>query len=116
MLSDLTQWEAAFRKGFSKPIILQILHDEGSSYPYNLTKQIPKRTLGMLTVATSNIYPILKNLTDEGLIRELETIERKTMYGLTTKGENHLDQLKVSIRDFLTIMMKNFGKTKGERK
>ena len=26
---DMNQWEAAFRKGFAKPIILQILHDEG---------------------------------------------------------------------------------------
>lgn len=52
-MPDIIQWEAAFRKGFAKPIILQILKDEGESYPYKLTKQIPKRTLGMLTMATS---------------------------------------------------------------
>ncbi|MHA1969544.1 MAG: PadR family transcriptional regulator [Candidatus Hodarchaeales archaeon] len=107
-MCDMSQWEAAFRKGFAKPMILQILHDEGESYPYKLTKQIPKRTFGMLTMATSNIYPILKSLKDDGLINEIEVKERKIMYGLTKQGETFLDELKVSIKDFLTTMLKNF--------
>ena len=74
-MRDMSQWEAAFRKGFAKPMILQILHDEGESYPYKLTKQIPKLTFGMLTMATSNIYPILKSLKDDGLICEKEVKE-----------------------------------------
>lgn len=105
---DLTQWEAAFRKGFAKPIILQILHDEGESYPYKLTKQIPKRTMGMLTMATSNIYPILKSLKDDGLICEMGVKERKIMYGLTEHGQSFLKELKVSITEFMDIMLKNF--------
>ncbi|MHA1996177.1 MAG: PadR family transcriptional regulator [Candidatus Hodarchaeales archaeon] len=107
-MPDRSQWEAAFRKGFAKPIILQILHDEGESYPYMLTKQIPKRTMGMLTMATSNIYPILKSMKDDGLISEIEIKERKIMYGLTKKGETFLIDLKVSINEFLTTMLKNF--------
>ena len=107
-MPDISQWEAAFRKGFAKPIILQILHDEGESYPYKLTKQIPKRTLGMLTMATSNIYPVLKSMKDEGLINEIGSKERKMMYGLTKEGETFLEDLKVSINDFLTTMQKNF--------
>jgi len=107
-MPDIIQWEAAFRKGFAKPIILQILKDEGESYPYKLTKQIPKRTLGMLTMATSNIYPILKSLKDEELIYEIGEKEKKIMYGLTEKGQSFLKELKVSITEFLTIMLKNF--------
>jgi len=107
-MPDMNQWEAAFRKGFAKPIILQILHDEGESYPYKLTKQIPKRTMGLLTMATSNIYPILKSLKDAGLICEIDVKERKIMYGLTKQGETFLDELKVSIKEFLTTMLKNF--------
>ena len=107
-MSDVSQWEAAFRKGFAKPIILQILHNEEESYPYKLTKQIPKLTKGTLTMATSNIYPILKNLKDEGLIQEMGDKERKTMYGLTKEGETFLEELKGSIIEFLTIMLKTF--------
>ncbi|MHA2337465.1 MAG: PadR family transcriptional regulator [Candidatus Hodarchaeales archaeon] len=104
----MNQWEAAFRKGFAKPIILQILHDERESYPYKLTKQIPKRTMGMLTMATSNIYPILKSLKDDGLIHEIGEKERKIMYGLTKQGEIFLEDIKMSIKEFLTVMLKNF--------
>ena len=105
---NMNRWEAAFRKGFAKPIILQILHDEGESYPYQLTKQIPKRTMGMLTMATSNIYPALRNLKDDGLICEVGEKEGKIMYGLTEEGKTFLLELKVSIGEFLTIMLKNF--------
>ena len=107
-MPDIHQWEAAFRKGFAKPIILQILYDEGESYPYKLTKQIPKRTMGMLTMATSNIYPILKSLKDDGLIRELGEKERKILFGLTKQGQSFLEELKVSVIEFLAIMLKNF--------
>ena len=107
-MRDMSQWEAAFRKGFAKPMILQILHDEGESYPYKLTKQIPKRTFGMLTMATSNIYPILKSLKDDGLICEIGEKDRKIMYGLTKQGETFLEELKMSITDFLATMLKNF--------
>jgi DNA-binding PadR family transcriptional regulator len=107
-MPDMNQWEAAFRKGFAKPVILQILRDEGESYPYMLTKQIPKRTMGMLTMATSNIYPILKSLKDDGLICEIGEKERKIMYGLTEQGQTFLEELKVSITEFLTIMLKSF--------
>ena len=107
-MPDMNQWEAAFRKGFAKPTILQILHDEGESYPYQLTKQIPKRTLGMLTMATSNIYPVLKSLKDDGLICEVGAKERKIMYGLTEQGQTFLAELRVSIGEFLIIMLKNF--------
>jgi DNA-binding PadR family transcriptional regulator len=107
-MPEKSQWEAAFRKGFAKPIILQILQDEGESYPYKLTKQIPKRTLGMLTMATSNIYPVLKSMKDDGLIQEIGSKERKMMYGLTEEGRSFLKDLKASINDFLTIMQKNF--------
>ena len=107
-MPDMNQWEAAFRKGFAKPIILQILYDEGESYPYQLTKQIPKRTMGVLTMATSNIYPILKSLKDDGLVCEVGEKKRKIMYGLTEKGQSFLVDIKISIGEFLSIMLKNF--------
>ncbi|MFX1250073.1 MAG: PadR family transcriptional regulator [Promethearchaeota archaeon] len=115
-MSDLDQWEAAYRKGFAKPIILQILHDEGVSYPYKLTKQIPERTMGLLTMATSNIYPILKSLKDEGLIVEIEEKERKVLYSLTKQGQGFLEELKTSLTKFLTIMLNNFENSAGGEK
>ena len=98
----------SFRKGFARPMILQILLDEKESYPYKLTKQISQKTMGVLTIATSNIYPILKNLKDQGLIYEKEENERKNMYGLTDEGIKFLQEIKSSILNFLNIMQNNF--------
>jgi DNA-binding PadR family transcriptional regulator len=64
--------------------------------------------MGMLTMATSNIYPILKSLKDDGLICEIGEKERKIMYSLTKQGETFLEEVKMSITEFLTVMLKNF--------
>ena len=109
----IDQWEASFRKGFAKPMILQILFDEKTSYPYKLTKQISQKTMGLLNVATSNIYPILKDLKDEGLILEIEEQERKIMYQLTEEGFKFLNELRESIINFLAMMTNNFTITNG---
>ena len=110
----IDQWEAAFRKGFAKPMILKILYDESSSYPYRLTKQISEKTMGMVTIATSNIYPILKDLKDEELITEVEEKDRKIMYQLTDEGKNFLNEISNSILNFFEVMIKNFALEKGE--
>ncbi|MFW9992293.1 MAG: PadR family transcriptional regulator [Candidatus Odinarchaeota archaeon] len=113
-MTDIEQWEAGYRKGFAKPIILQILHDEGVSYPYKLTKQISKWTNGLLTMATSNIYPVLKSLKDDGLVHERGEKERKVMYGLTNEGLAFLDELQESLAKFLTTMLAAFSTSRGE--
>ena len=109
----IDQWEASFRKGFAKPMILQILFDEKISYPYKITKQISQKSMGMLNVATSNIYPLLKDLKDDGLILEIEEQERKIMYQLTEEGLNFLNELRESILNFLTMLTNNFTITNG---
>lgn len=111
---DINRWEAGYRKGFAKPTILQILLEKGESYPYLLTKQIPQRTQGMLSMATSNIYPILKDLKDEGLIQETGEKERRIIYTLTTEGQSFLTELKESLTKFLTIMLANFSNLEEE--
>ena len=104
----IDQWEAAFRKGFAKPMILKILKDENQSYPYKLTKQISAKTMGMVTIATSNIYPLLKDLKDEGLIIDVEETNRKIIYQLTKEGESFLNKISNSILQFLAIITNNF--------
>jgi len=107
-LAIIDQWEASFHKGFAKPMILQILYDEKTCYPYKITKLISQRTGGMLTIATSNIYPILKSLKDENLIKEIDEQDRKIIYGLTNTGQEFLIEISSSITKFLTILSQNF--------
>ena len=116
MLTDkvLLKWISEYKKGFSKPVILLELAKE-ENYPYNLTREIAERTKGQISIAGSNIYPILKTLTDDGLIQKKSVAkptksEDKTkqqfrsVYSLTSAGEDLLKDLKGSLNEFIDII------------
>jgi PadR family transcriptional regulator PadR len=112
----LDKWVQAYRKGFVKPVILLILSD-GESYPYRLTKQIPERTANQLSIKTSNIYPVLNDLESDGLVRETrvekESRRLRVYYGLTTEGKSFLDELRMSMNEFMKNMLSNFSTNGG---
>jgi DNA-binding PadR family transcriptional regulator len=110
----LDKWQTEFKKGFSKPLILLSL-SKGENYPYPLTKRIKELTNGSISIAGSNIYPMLTNLEKEELIIshsiKITTKEGKTMkrniYKLTEAGKEFLEHLKPSIREFTEIIQKS---------
>jgi DNA-binding PadR family transcriptional regulator len=107
-LNLIEKWQVAYRKGFAKPIILSILYNEAESYPYRITKQISEKTFGQLTIAPSNIYPILKELVDDGLIDELGIEERRIIYRINHNGKAFFKDLSNHLCEFLLVMQKNF--------
>ena len=101
---DITElhekWLIELKKGFTKPLILQTLA-VGKTYPYHMTKLIHQQTNGVITIATSNLYPILKGLVEEGLVTSiLDEQTRRTLYTLTPKGIELLQLLKTTIGIF----------------
>ena len=112
----LSKWQVEFKKGFSKPLILAFLANK-PNYPYSLTREISARTRGQIVIAGSNIYPILKNLQDEGLIigersgsNPNETLGKskgptRTIYSITDSGRAFLDELDKSISEFVGIIL-----------
>ena len=107
----LQKWQTEFKKGFSKPLILLSL-SEGKNHPYPLIKKIKGLTDDMISIAGSNIYPMLINLEKEGLVIsqsvEITTKEGKTrkrnIYELTEAGIEFLDHLKPSIKKFTNVI------------
>ncbi|MFX0067086.1 MAG: PadR family transcriptional regulator [Candidatus Hermodarchaeota archaeon] len=112
----LDKWVQAYRKGFIKPVILLILSD-GESYPYRLTKQVPERTANHLSIKTSNIYPVLKDLEKDGLIKEMrvemESKRLRVYYSLTKEGKSFLDELRMSLNEFTKNILSNFSTNGG---
>lgn len=103
---QILKWETEYKKGFAKPLIL-IMLGEGENYAYALTKRINTVTRGQISISTSNIYPILKNLSDDSLITESRSKENKrVMYSLTKEGKAFLVQLNESMQDFIELMLK----------
>lgn len=115
-LNLIEKWQAAYRKGFAKPIILNILYNEVESYPYRITKQISANTHGQLTIAPSNIYPILKEMVHEDLIYEKGVDERRIIYSITKRGRAFFEDLSNHLCEFLSAMQKNFDNPKELKK
>ncbi|MHA2224163.1 MAG: PadR family transcriptional regulator [Candidatus Hodarchaeales archaeon] len=109
-MNPIERWQAAYRKGFAKPIILSILYKEEKSYPYRITRQISEKTFGQLTIAPSNIYPILKELVNEGLIDEIGLEARRIIYSINQDGKTFFEEISTHMSEFLLAMQKNFEK------
>ena len=114
----LQKWETEFKKGFAKPFILLTLAKK-PNYAYSLTREINANTNGQISITVSIIYPILKNLQDEELIEgkkepkptKQPSLDRKpqlrTVYSLTSKGEQLLSSLSKSLEEFCNIIQRH---------
>ena len=110
----LQKWQTEYKKGFSKPLILFTLAKIGRSYAYLLTKKILELTNGEISIAGSNIYPMLAKLEEDKLIvSQLDKGERK-FYKLSESGKEFLRQLEKSIKEFNEIMIGLTNKSKGD--
>ncbi|MFX0085639.1 MAG: PadR family transcriptional regulator [Candidatus Hodarchaeota archaeon] len=102
----LQRWQTEYKKGFSKPLILFTLAEVGRSYAYLLTKKILELTDGEISIAGSNIYPMLTKLEEDNLlVSQLDESDRK-FYQLTNSGKEFLRQLETSIKEFNKIMIR----------
>lgn len=65
------------------------------THGYDLTKKIQEVTAGTLKPSPGSIYPVLHDLSEEGLIEEELIVEKgraRKIYKLTRKGMEHLLQ------------------------
>ncbi|MFW9904795.1 MAG: PadR family transcriptional regulator [Candidatus Thorarchaeota archaeon] len=109
----LQKWQTEYKKGFSKPLILFTLAEIGRSYAFLLTKKILELTNGEISIAGSNIYPMLSKLEEDNLIAsQLDKNDRK-FYRLTESGKAFLKQLEKSIKDFNEIILELVSRNKG---
>ncbi|MFX1517539.1 MAG: PadR family transcriptional regulator [Promethearchaeota archaeon] len=110
----LLKWTTEYKKGFSKPFILLTLQNK-KNYPYNLTREINFLTKGQINIAGSNIYPILKDLVDEELVKKEEVPKPRkgddngkeryrSEYSLTDSGKEFIADLKQSLKEFVDII------------
>ena len=72
------------KKGFVKRIILHVLRDYGPLHLYGIIKKIRELTFDGYIPSTGVIYPTLRSLEEEGLIK-IE-IRDKKIYKISEKG------------------------------
>ena len=110
----LQKWAIEYKKGFSKPLILFTLAQVEKSYPYRLTKKVLELTKGQISIAGSNIYPILSQLEEDKLISSNIDENNRKFYTLSDKGRDFLRHLGLSFQEFhetmLAIVNNSFNK------
>ncbi len=96
-----------FLRGFLRSLILTLLKKK-SMHGYELIKEIKEKTF-FWKPSPGTIYPLLKKLEKEGLIRKKKE-KRKFVYFLTKKGEKEVKDL-MKIRREIRSEIKKFLRT-----
>jgi len=80
--------------GFAMPIILSILQ-KGDSYGYEIVQWVKENTNEVITWKEASIYPVLKKLETNGLIKSnwkiVEDERPRKYYTILSDGEKQLD-------------------------
>lgn len=97
------------RNVFTLPMrnmILLIVAVKGRAHGYEIVKEIEKITSGVWKPSYSNLYPLLRKLTKEGLLEPQEGyhgMRKVVKYSLTDKGWMNLERANlVALRGLLT--------------
>ena len=80
--------ENAMKKGFISGLILLVLEGK-NCHGYKIAEQIDVLTSGVFQPTVSTLYPLLKSLSDKGLINCVEVDDsgrQKKIYEITSKG------------------------------
>ncbi|MEJ7750672.1 MAG: PadR family transcriptional regulator [Thermoleophilaceae bacterium] len=86
------------------PLLVLHLIEAGPSYGNQMMERIAGMTEGVLSVNPNTMYPLLRRLEQEGLIRgQWEHPERRTrrFYSLTDEGRAEYKRLVTEVRPFL---------------
>jgi len=90
MKPDVTRSVLQMKKGYLRLFILSMLYRE-PLHGLEIMERIARRTRGYWEPKAGNVYPLLKEIHNEGLI-ELDPSEsgRKKTYRITKEGKQHL--------------------------
>jgi len=94
-------------KGTLKPIILQLLSEQGRMYGYEIVQEVKKLSLGKILIKEGSLYPILHSLKKEGIL-ETESKEvggrTRKYYTISEKGSPKAKESLSEFNDFVQTL------------
>lgn len=88
-------FDNAMKKGFVSGLILFVLEKE-TGHGYKIAEEINELTVGVFQPTVSTLYPLLKSLSEKGLIDCIEVDDsgrQKKVYEITSKGKETLKMI-----------------------
>ncbi|MCY0860166.1 MAG: PadR family transcriptional regulator [Sulfolobaceae archaeon] len=89
------------RKGILKALVLEALND-GPKSPYEIIKYISVKFNNLYKPSTGSIYPVLRTLSSEGLVKIDNSDIMRKKYMLTSKGIEKYSEVKKSLEEFFS--------------
>lgn len=88
------------RKGTLKLLILEALNDR-PMHAYEIIKSIEKKFHGIYKPSPGSLYPVLKQLIENGMIT-VEEKDDKKIYIITDKGKEAFNKMKTEMKNVFT--------------
>jgi DNA-binding PadR family transcriptional regulator len=92
--SKASTWSTEFEKGHLKLLILLLLKQK-QCHGYEIMNEIEERTLGLWRPTAGGIYPILKRMERNGLVKGTWKVrgKRRKIYNITPKGRETVKKI-----------------------
>ncbi|MCY0883236.1 MAG: PadR family transcriptional regulator [Acidianus infernus] len=88
------------RKGTLKLLILEALNDK-PMHAYEIIKSIEKKFHGIYKPSPGSLYPVLKQLIENGMVT-VEEKDDKKIYIITDKGKEAFNKMKTEMKNVFT--------------
>ena len=99
-------------KGFLEDIVLQLIHENGKMYGYEISQKVKEITAGDLTFTEGALYPVLHRLEGKGMLAvSFENVEGRTRkyYALTPEGGRSIPAVQEGLFQFLSGLQRVFN-------
>ncbi len=100
-------WESDVRRGLLQLLVLAVIKEAGSTFGYAIAQTIRNRTADRLIVQDGTLYPLLRRLEDQRMVRSTWNVsgERpRKYYQLTPTGERQLLAMLEVWNDLVTSL------------
>lgn len=95
-------------RGNTETLLLFLIDTLDTAYGYQMIKEIEKRSRGFFQFKEGTVYPALRKLEDEGLIRgewlEATSRQERRYYRLTERGKEEVKNRLVVWQNFTAAM------------
>ena len=95
-------------RGNTDALLLSLIDELGSTYGYQIIKEIEKRSRGFFRFKEGTIYPALRKLENDGLVQgkwqETPSGQARRYYQITAKGKEMLRKKIATWQSFTTAV------------
>ena len=101
-------YDSDLLRGNTDALLLALINENGRTYGYRLIKEIEERSRGYFRFREGTVYPALRKLENDGLIRgewaKLANGQERRYYAITDRGREFLSERLRMWQSFTSAM------------